>query len=143
MIAFFARNGVAANLLMFGIVFAGISVLWQRELALEVFPEFPSDTITISVPYRGATPEEVEESIVIRVEEAVADLEGIETINSTASETGGNISLEIDEEYNIREVLDDVESRVGAIPDFPPGDAEKATIRIADWNRWVKSTVRP
>ena len=87
MIAFFARNGVAANLLMFAIIIAGGAVLWQRSIPLEVFPEFPSNFININVPYRGATPEEVEESIVIRVEEAVADVEGIETIFSTASET--------------------------------------------------------
>ena len=126
---------------MFAILIAGISVLWQRSIPLEVFPEFPSDTITINVPYRGATPEEVEESIVIRVEEAVADIEGIEQMVSTASETGGNVSLEIDEEYDIRDVLDDVEARVDSIPDFPPGDAEKASIRIAEWNRWVISVV--
>ena len=62
MIAFFARNGVAANLLLVAIVLAGAYALTSRKIPLEVFPEFESRVLSISVPYRGATPEEVEES---------------------------------------------------------------------------------
>ena len=78
MIAFFARNGVAANLLMAAIVISGLVTLWMRKIPIEVFPESESRMISVSVPYRGATPEEVEETIVVRIEEAIANVEGIE-----------------------------------------------------------------
>ncbi|MCB1234810.1 MAG: efflux RND transporter permease subunit, partial [Verrucomicrobiae bacterium] len=141
MIAFFARNGVAANLLMLAIAVAGVATLALRRIPLEVFPEYDSRWINVRVPYRGATPEEVEESIVIRIEEAIADVEGIDEMIASASETGGTVSVEIDEDYDIREALDDIEARVNAIPDFPPGDAEKVSVRLEDSNRWVITVV--
>lgn len=141
MIAFFARNGVAANLLMFAIILAGIYALLSRQIPLEVFPEIESRTISISVNYRGATPEEVEESVVIRVEEAIADVEGIEEMVSTANSSGGNVTVEIDEDYDLREVQDLLEARVAALEDFPPGDAENVVIRRTEGSRWVISVV--
>ncbi len=141
MIAFFVRNGVAANLLMVAIIVAGIAALFSRKIPLEVFPEFESRTISISVAYRGATPEEVEESVVIRIEEAISDVEGIEDILSTASSSGGNVSIEVDEDYDMREVRDNLESRINALEDFPPGDAENVVVRTAESSRWVISVV--
>ncbi len=141
MINFFTRNGVAANLLMLAIILAGLYALCSRTIPLEVFPEFESRRITISVPYRGATPEEVEESIVIRIEEAISDVEGIEGIFSTAGSSGGTVNVEVDEDYDIREVRDDLEVRVNSIQNFPPGDAENVTVRQAESSRWVISVV--
>ena len=141
MIAFFARNGVAANLLLVAIVLAGVYALMSRKIPLEVFPEFESRSISISVSYRGATPEEVEESVVIRVEEAISDVEGIEDMLSTASSSGGNVTVEVDEDYNIREVRDNIEARIDALEDFPPGDAENVVVRTAESSRWVISVV--
>lgn len=74
MIAWFARNGVAANLLMVVIVFVGLYAVLTR-IPLEVFPAFELDIITVRVPFRGATPADVEEGVVTRVEEAIYDLE--------------------------------------------------------------------
>ena len=93
MIAWFARNGVAANLLMATIILAGGAMIF-RGIPLEVFPEFDSNYLSVRVPYRGATPEEVEKSIVIPVEEAIADVEGIEEIRSTAGESSGTVRVE-------------------------------------------------
>lgn len=141
MIAFFTRNGVAANLLMVAIVFAGAYSLLSRKIPLEVFPEYESRTISISVAYRGATPEEVEETVVIRVEEAISDVEGIEEMESSASSSSGTVTVEVDEDYDMREVRDNIEARVEALEDFPPGDAENVVIRTAESNRWVISVV--
>lgn len=141
MIAFFARNGVAANLLMVAIVLAGVYALTSRKIPLEVFPEFESRNISISVPYRGATPEEVEETVVIRIEEAISDVEGIEEMMSTASSSSGTVNVEVDEDYDIREVRDKIEARLDGLEDFPPGDAENLVIRTAESNRWVISVV--
>jgi multidrug efflux pump subunit AcrB len=141
MIAFFTRNGVAANLLLLAIILSGVYALTSRKIPLEVFPEIESRNISISVPYRGATPEEVEETVVIRIEEAISDVEGIEEMVSTASSSSGTVTVEVDEDSDIREVRDMLEARIDAIEDFPPGDAENVIIRLADRNRWVISVV--
>jgi multidrug efflux pump subunit AcrB len=140
LIAWFARNGVAANLLMATIAIAGIYTLVTKKIPLEVFPEFETNVINIGVPYRGATPEEVEESVVIRIEEAVAEVEGIERMTSFATENAASISIEIDEEYDQRDVLADVKSRIDSISTLPEL-AERPTIRLADFYRSVISVV--
>ncbi|MEX2579121.1 MAG: efflux RND transporter permease subunit [Verrucomicrobiales bacterium] len=141
MIAFFTRNGVAANLLMIAIVLAGFYALFSRKIPLEVFPEFESRNIAISVAYRGATPEEVEETVVIRIEEAISDVEGIEEMSSTASSSSGTVTVEVDEDHDMREVRDHIEARIEALEDFPPGDAENVVVRTAESSRWVISVV--
>lgn len=141
MISFFCRNGVAANLLLAAIVISGIAVLSLRKIPLEVFPTVEIRTIQVSVPYRGSNPEEIEESIVMRIEEAIADLEGIEEMVSTATSSSGTVSVEIDDAYDMRELRDDIETRVNALVDFPPGDAENVSIRQATVDRWVISVV--
>ena len=141
MIAFFVRNGVAANLLMLAIILAGAYALTSRTIPLEVFPEFESRIISISVPYRGATPEEVEESVVVRIEEAISTVEGIEEMISTAGSSGGTVVIEVDEDYNMRDVRDQLEARVDAIEDFPPGDAENVIVREMESSRWVIGVV--
>ncbi|MFK5922592.1 MAG: efflux RND transporter permease subunit [Verrucomicrobiota bacterium] len=119
LITWFARNGVAANLLMAAIAIAGIYTLVTKKIPLEVFPEFESNIIRITVPYRGATPEEVEESVVIRIEEAVAEVEGIERITSFATENSASISIEVHDDHDRREVLNDVKSQVDSISTLP------------------------
>ena len=141
MIAFFARNGVAANLLMAAIVISGLVTLWMRKIPIEVFPESESRMISVSVPYRGATPEEVEETIVVRIEEAIANVEGIEEMLSTANSSGGTVTVEVDDDYDRQLVLNEIEARIDAIPDFPPNNAERPTVRIAESSRWVISVV--
>ncbi len=115
--AWFARNGVVANLLMFLIIALGLMTV--TGLKLEVFPEISVDMITVSVEYRGAAPEEVEEGVCVRVEEAVQDLDGIKKLTSSASEGMGTVTIEVETGYDTREVLDDVKSRVDAIDTFP------------------------
>jgi multidrug efflux pump subunit AcrB len=135
MIAWFARNHVAANLLMITILFAGVYSLTSR-IPLEVFPSFESDTISVSVTLRGATPEDTELGVVILVEEAVQDLEGIEQIISVSSEGSARISIDVDPAYDAREMLADIKSRVDAINNFP-ADAENPVVSLAQRIREV------
>ena len=125
-IDWFARNGVAANLLMIVTIAAGIISL--SHIKLEVMPEFSSDTITVFISYLGATPEEVEEGVCIRVEEAVQDLEGIKKIKSIASEGGGRVNVEVKAGYDTRKLLDDIKARVDGISTFPR-ETEKPVIQ--------------
>ncbi len=127
-IAWFTRNGVAANLLMVSIIMAGMLAL-GRSIPTEVFPEFDLDIVTVNVPYRGSTPSEVEESVVVRIEEAIQDLQGIKKITSTASEGFGAVSVEVQKGYDSREVLDDIKNRVDAINTFPI-ETEKPVISL-------------
>lgn len=124
-IAWFARNGVASNLLMLVIIVGGLFTLGS--LKQEVFPEASSDMVIVTVPYPGASPEEVEDGIVIRIEERVQDLEGIERITSTSSEGVGTVRIEALEGTDARRLLEDVKARVDAIDTFPE-DAEEAVV---------------
>ncbi|MGD2114379.1 MAG: efflux RND transporter permease subunit, partial [Acidobacteriota bacterium] len=83
-IAWFAENRVAANLLMVLILGGGVLTLFT--LRQEVFPEVSSDVVSVTVPYPGAAPEEVEDGVVTRVEDAIEGIEGIQEVTSTASE---------------------------------------------------------
>lgn len=139
LVAWFVNNPVAANLLMVGIVVAGLFSVTKRS-TLEIFPAFDVDAITVGVNYRGATPIEVEESIVSRIEEAVWDLEGIEEINSRAGEGGGSVTLEVAKGYDARELLDEVKNRVDAINTFP-GDAERPDISLNQRTYFVLNLV--
>ena len=125
-IDWFARNPVAANLLMVFLivsgVFAGLTV------KQEVFPEFSLDRVTIDVAYLGAAPEEVESAVTILVEEAIQGSDGIKQITSTAAEGMATVSVELDLGADPRKVVDDIKSNVDAITTFPT-EAEKPIIR--------------
>ena len=125
-IDWFARNSVAANLLMAFIVVSG--AISAFSIKKEVFPEFSLDMITIQVPYLGAAPEEVEEAVNIRIEEAIQGIDGIKQITSTASEGSGSVMIELELGADARKVVDDIKSNVDAITTFPD-ETEKPVIR--------------
>lgn len=116
-IAWFASNHVAANLLMFIIIVAGLMSAFS--IRKETQPEFELNTITVNVAYLGAGPEEVEEGVVVKIEESVQDIEGIKRIWSFASEGSGRVVIELDIEANLNEVMSEVKTRVDAISTFP------------------------
>jgi len=129
MISWFARNTVAANLLMASIVLGGLFAI-NNGVRLEVFPPFELDTVSVSVPLRGATPEDVELGVAVRIEEAIQDLEGIDRIISRSVEGSTRVQIEIDSDYDPRELLDDIKSRIDAINTFP-ADTEKPIISLS------------
>ena len=124
-IAWFAANHVAANLLMLFIIVAGlISAMTIRK---ETQPEFELYMISVRVAYLGAAPQEVEEGVVIKIEEAVQDVSGIKRIRSTAREGVGQVTIEVDIDADFNEVLSEVKTRVDAISTFP-GLTEKPVV---------------
>ncbi|WP_299269536.1 efflux RND transporter permease subunit [uncultured Psychrosphaera sp.] len=135
MIAWFTKNHVAANLLLITILLAGIFSLSNR-IPLEVFPSFESDVVSVNVSLRGATPEDVEQGVSIRVEEAVQDLEGIKKITSRSSEGSASINIEVESGYEPRDMLADIKSRVDAINTFP-ADAENPVVGLSQRIREV------
>jgi multidrug efflux pump subunit AcrB len=133
-IAWFADNGVAANLIMILIIVGGGVTLWG--IKQEVFPEFSADVISVRVLYPGAAPEEVEEGVVVRIEEAIQDLEGIDKISSTAAENMGTVLVELIQGTNTQKMLNDVKARVDAIDTFPV-ESEEPVIEEAMIRRQV------
>ena len=126
MIEWFARNGVAANLMMVFIVASGL--LAATSANEEVFPEMELDRISVEVPYLGAAPEEVESAVNVRIEEAIEGIDGIKQIRSTAYEGAGSVTIELDLGADARRVVDEVKNNVDAITTFPV-DTEKPIVR--------------
>lgn len=116
-VKWFASNPVAANLMMVLILVTG--VLTVPKILVEVFPELSTDMVTISVPYPGATPDEIEDSLCVRIEEAIWDVEGVEQITARAAEGLATLTVEIRTDSNVRNVLDDIKVRIDAIDTFP------------------------
>ncbi|MEZ5743536.1 MAG: efflux RND transporter permease subunit [Sphingomonadaceae bacterium] len=125
-IAFMAKNGVASNLLLFFMIVAGL--FSYNTIVQEVFPETSLDTISVSVVYPGATPEEIEESIVQKIEEAVESVEGVKDITATAAEGVGTVMVEMELGTDMGRALDDVKSEVDQIQTFPV-EAEEPDVR--------------
>lgn len=126
LVSWFANNRVAANILMLFLIIAGF--LAASAMVTETFPSIDRKTIRIATPYPGATPYDVEESITRRVEEAVIGIEGVKRVNSSANEGAGIVTVELEEFADDNEVLDDVETAVDGLIDFPPEEAEQTTI---------------
>ncbi|KMT66672.1 efflux RND transporter permease subunit [Catenovulum maritimum] len=125
LIAWFAHNPVAANLLLVLIILMGIySVFTIRK---QSFPTIAVDVISIQVPYLGAAPEEVEEGVVLKIEEAVKRLEGIKKLESNANEGMGQVKIEVEDGYDVQELMNEVKVQIDAIPSFPE-NSEKPVI---------------
>ena len=139
LIEWFVKNHVAANLLMVLIIFLGLRATLLH-IPLEVFPAFELDVVNVRVTLPGSTPEEAEESLAVRIEEAVYDLEGVEQIISRSSEGGTTVSVEVDGSHDIRDLLSDIKTRVDAINTFP-AEAEHPVVSQAQRNREVISVV--
>lgn len=129
-IAWFAQNSVAANLLMFAMLIGGLIVMGQTKA--EVLPEIDPRIISVTVEYPGATPTEIEDAITRRIEDVVMGLEGVERVSSAASENVGSVTLELSDFADARSVKEDVQSAVDQLADFPPADANEPQVTVAE-----------
>ena len=131
-LAWFAKNHVAANLLMAAIVITGLVV--ARGIKQEVFPTFLLDTVQIQMEYRGASPEEVERSIVLPIESELRGLELVRRLHSQATEGQARITVEIMAGHDRNRALQEVTAAVQRISLFP-NDAELPVISLGDGRR--------
>ncbi len=125
MIEWFARHRVAANLLMLAIMAGGLLTL--PTITREVFPDITPDLVTVRVAYPGASPAEVEDAIVARIEERIEGVVGIRRITASAAEGQALVIAELFTDADPRRVMDEVDSRVAAIPSFP-AEAERPLV---------------
>ncbi|MBQ4834466.1 efflux RND transporter permease subunit [Pseudoalteromonas sp. MMG010] len=125
LIAYFARNSVAANLMMMFIIVMGI--ISYLTIQRQMFPNIEVNYITVEANYPGASPQEIEESILIKIEESLKDITEIKKGVYRAFRNGGSAQLEINTDAELTNVLDKVKLRVDGIATFPAG-MEPATI---------------
>ena len=137
-IAWMARHTVAANMVMLIFILGGLTVSFN--VKQEVFPEFKSDTILGSVAYPGASPEEVEQGIVLSIEEVVQKLEGVKEVTSTAAEGMAQVKIELVSGVNTKNVLQDITNEIDGIQSFPEL-AEKPVISFVDIRNHVLSVM--
>lgn len=135
-IKWFSGNHVAGNFVMLAVLLTGF-VTWFQ-LRKEVFPETSFDAVIINVPYPNATPEEVANGVVVPIEEAIADVEGIKRVTSTASRNVAGITVEVETGYNTRNVMSDVQTKVDAIDNFAE-NAEEPVFEELIVNRQILS----
>jgi len=133
-IEWFARNSVAANLLMIILLAGGLySVVTIKK---EAQPKIETNLIDVSMPFLGSSPEDVEEGILIKIEEAIQDIEGIHEIVSTGRRGNGSVRIEVSAGYDVLEVMNEIKNRVDAISTFPD-NTEKPVVSRTRYQQQV------
>lgn len=130
-IAWAAKTPVFANLLMVFLIVAGAAatVMMTREM----FPEFSFDKVVISVGYPGATPDELEDSVAVKIEEAIRGVDGVRLIETTVSEGNARVLAEIDaRQRDPRDALVDIRNEVSRISTFPDDVREPVVSLVAN-----------
>ena len=134
-IAWFARNPVAANLLMLFIIIAGMATA-LFSLQKQMFPQSEINSIEIRIAYPGAAPKDVEENIAIRVEESLDGIQGLDRIVTYSFRNGFSAYIRVDEEYDLLEVMDEIKVQIDGIPSFPDG-IERPIVRASKYRQEV------
>ena len=132
-IAYFIKFPVAVNVTLLAILIFGI--LGFKQINFSLYPQFPNTIITINIAYPGASPVEMEEGIVLKIEDNLKGVVGIDRVTSVSSENSAIITVETFEEYDINDMLQEVKNAVDRVPSFP-ADMEPPIIskrETADW----------
>ncbi|RFF28104.1 MULTISPECIES: efflux RND transporter permease subunit [unclassified Wenzhouxiangella] len=133
-IAWFANNSVAANLLMLCLLFGGLVTAFT--ITKEIQPRIETNYVTVTVPYRGGTPRDVEQGVLIKIEETIQDIEGIKEMVATGREGSGSVQVEVNQDYDVLEVLDEIKTRVDSISTFP-AETERPVYQRNTWTQEV------
>jgi len=125
LISWFASNPVAANLLMILILGAGLVSVFSIEK--RTLPDFETNTVSIVVPFPGAGPREVEQGVVLKIEEAIADSLGVEKVISMSKDGSARIDVVVASGYDIDQLMDEIKRKIDAVSTLP-GDSERPII---------------
>jgi len=137
-IAWMVRNRVAPNLLMLVLLLGGLFM--ANNIKKEVFPDFDLNAVNITVAYPGASPEEVEQGIVLAVEDAVSGIEGIDEVRSTADEGSARVTVELLDNADEQKAYQEIQQEIDRITTFPE-DAERPQVNLATHRRLVQAVV--
>jgi multidrug efflux pump subunit AcrB len=124
-IAWFAQNSVAANLLMVGLIVLGM--VSYGDIRKEAFPSMEPRFVTISMTYESGDAEQAEEGIAIKIENALEAVPGIKRITSTSNSNGASVQVEKETDYDLDTLFNDIKTEVDSISNLP-SDAENAII---------------
>ena len=127
-IAWFARNSVAANLLMIFIIIGGL--LTANTISKQMFPQFQINWLEFRAIYPGAAPQEVEEGITIKIEEALETVQGLDRVITYSNRNSSSGYFKVDESYDPQVVLEEVKSQIDSISTFPDGMERPTVERI-------------
>ncbi len=127
-ISWFVANPVAANLLMLFIIITGFYS--AETVRRELFPDAELKSISIKMFYPTASPQEVEEGITLKIEEALENVPGIKEIRSVSSHGASTVEVQIYHDHEINDVIDDIKNAVSTINNFPK-NSEKLSINKA------------
>ena len=119
LIAYFIKHSVAVNVIVIAFLIFGAAGAYK--LNSSFFPLVDSKNISINVAYPGASPQEVEEGIILKIEDNLKGLNGVDRVTSTSRENSGNINVEIEKGKNIDFMLLEVKNAVDRVPTFPVG----------------------
>jgi multidrug efflux pump subunit AcrB len=133
-LAWMVFNRVTPNLIMLVLIIGGL--IMARSIKQEVFPEFDLDLVTVRVPYPGASPEEVEQGIILAIEENIRGIDGIKEISATAAEGSGSVSAELLDNADAQKAYQDIQQAIDRITTFPD-DAEEPEVSVAIRRRQV------
>ena len=131
-IAWFARNHIAANLLMALLVFGGLTAMYRVQV--KSFPDIDRPIVNVGVTYLGAAPEEVEEGVCIRIEEEIQGITGIEKLTSSAAEGACGVTAELMQGYPVDRALSEIKNAVDSITTFPE-ETEKPIVNYLSSRR--------
>lgn len=135
MVAWFARNAVAANLLMV-VAFIG-GVLGFNSMEREMFPVVPVAGASVTMTWQGASPQDVEEQIITRIEEAVADIDGLERITSIARESFAVVNIRGRDDIDMQVFIDEIKLRVDQINNLPQAAFQPQVTRWEQRDRYM------
>tara|TARA_R110002096_G_scaffold17522_7_gene60627 strand:- start:2043 stop:5237 length:3195 start_codon:yes stop_codon:yes gene_type:complete len=119
LIAYFIKYGVAVNVVLIGFLLFGVFGILQ--LKSSYLPLQDAKNISINIAYPGAAPQEIEEGIILKIEDNLKGLKGIDRTTSTARENGGSIAIEIERGEDINVLLAEIKNAVDRVPNFPTG----------------------
>ena len=129
-IAWAIRQSPAMNTIMVALLAVGLFA--GTQLRREEFPQFELEIVLVTVPYPGASPEEVESGICQKIEEAVRSVDGVKKVTSVAGEGAGNVVIEVKTDVpSVQKVLNEIQSEVDRIPSFPDLAEEPEVQQVA------------
>ncbi len=139
LIQYFIKHSVVTNWVMIIICIAGLFGLSQMHKRIN--PKIGLEEVNIEIPFPGASALEVEEGIIIKIEEALRGMEGIEKLRSTSADNWGSINVEISEGYDMNKAIQDVKNAVNSINSYPT-EAEKPVVtQETMWNRAINISI--
>jgi len=138
-IAWMAKNGVAANLLMLLLLVAGaISI---QQVPTKVFPEFALGAVQVQVEYRGASPEEIEDSVIQPIEEKIKAVEGVDEITATAAEGLGIVTAQLKQGVSASQKVDEIQAEVNRITSLPDRSERPQVSELTNRQRVVELVI--